>query len=153
MSIHYNITFSVYPDDFWAILAAYCSWICAFATWFVQFICIYVRKQSNFFSESAQCTSCNNKGCEKTKQIFFFGIFSWRQISSKILIRTRSLGALRARLSSGPPFFTIFTILDHFRPILTILDHFYHFSQFWTILDHLGPFWPCFTILDHFGPF
>ena len=99
-SIHHFITFSADPDTLlWAILAAY--WICkqlVFAVYmhcYEHCLCIMLfiyssinvqtcggqllhvlAGQSNFFSESAQCTSCNNKGCEKTKQIFFFGIFS-----------------------------------------------------------------------------
>ena len=70
----------------------------------------------------------------------------------------RALRPLRpvrwARLRSGAPFFYLFTILDHFRPILTFFDH---LGQFFTIMDYfltlLDPFGPFWTILDHFDEF
>ena len=86
------------------LLAAYCS---SFATWFVLFICIYVPRQSNFFSESVQCTaSWNNKGCEKTKQIYFFWIFSSIQISFWDI-----------RMSLGPQI-----MMKHFAHIICVKD-------------------------------
>ena len=71
---------------------------------------------------------------------------SWRPFGPLDFVLRALRPVCWARLSSGPPFLTIFDHLDHFRP-------FGPFGPFWTMLDHFRPFLAIFDHFAHFSPF